>query len=62
MSDNKTDQERFNICFEAIQAGCLFLNSWESDFFDDIGKKLSEGKSLSWKQVKCLIKIYEKIE
>lgn len=62
MSDNKTDKDRFDICFEAIQIGQLKLNDWECGFFDSIGKKLSDGKTLTWKQSKTLIKLYERIE
>jgi len=39
-----------------------YLTDWEMEFIDNISIAVSEGKKLTWKQQKCLNKIFVKIE
>ena len=45
-----------------IEYGIDYLSEWESEFIDSIQIGVSQGKELSWKQQKCLLKIYKKVE
>lgn len=67
MSDNITESMRekwkhkCEVIIESIDCNQLKLNDWEERFMDSIDDKLSKGKDLSFKQSKCLRKIFDKI-
>jgi len=54
--------KRWNEKIEYIQQFPSSLSEWEEEFVDSIGKKLSEGVELSWKQSKVLSRIFEKLQ
>lgn len=45
-----------------LEYGEDHLNEWEQEFIDSISIQMSDGKELSWKQVKKLIAIHKRIE
>ena len=56
-----TSQEKLNNIIDANNYGCITLTEWEENYIDSIGIQLADKKELSWKQTKCLNKIWEKI-
>lgn len=55
-------KNKINTCLEEYEIMQLKLNEWEINFLESVQKQLSENNDLSWKQIKCLNRIYERIE
>jgi len=56
----KTPLEKIELILKKESLNLISLSEWELEFLDSIETKLNQGKELSWKQIKCLNKIYEK--
>jgi len=56
----KTPMEKTELILKKESLNIISLSDWELEFLDSIETKLNQGKELSWKQIKCLNKIYEK--
>ena len=56
----KTPLEKTELILKKESLNIISLTEWELEFVDSIETKLNQGKELSWKQIKCLNKIYEK--
>lgn len=57
-----SQKEKLNDILTALDYGQLNLNEWESEFIDSIYGKVMDGKELTWKQIKKLIQIWERVE
>jgi len=53
-------KDRLDTIIKSLDNCCVELNEWEIEFIDSIDKLLSDNKDLSFKQSKCLNKIYDK--
>lgn len=63
MISNETREkwkDKLDTIIKSLDNCCVELNKWEIEFIDSIDKLLSDNKDLSFKQSKCLNKIYEK--
>lgn len=54
-----TARERIDFILEY---GESYLSGWEEEFIDSIDMQLNSGKDLTFKQIKCVIRIYKEIE
>jgi hypothetical protein len=53
-------KDKLDTIIKSHENCCVELNEWEIEFVDSIDKLLSDNKDLSFKQSKCLNKIYDK--
>ena len=53
-------KDRLDTIIKSLDNCCVELNEWEIEFIDSIDELLSDNKDLSFKQSKCLNKIYDK--
>jgi hypothetical protein len=63
MISNETREkwkDKLDTIIKSLDNCCVELNEWEIEFIDSIDKLLSDNKDLSFKQSKCLNKIYDK--
>jgi hypothetical protein len=45
-----------------IESNPYYLTQWENEFIDSVQIQTNSGKELSWKQYKCLNRIFEKVQ